>query len=122
MGKDNPTIAVAGKYDVKGWELRINIDSARKEMKGIAEVDFIGLGFVLMKKGALEKIQYPRFNQMYETKESGEIVYLGDDFSLCKQLKGKEVKLYVHPGVVVGHEKSIVFDGMKRIETIQKTM
>ena len=42
----------------------------------------------MMKPGVLEKIGYPWFNELYE--ERGErIEYLGDDFSLCKQLKAK---------------------------------
>ncbi len=107
MGPSNPTVAVAGWYK-EGKQARIQIPVAVKSEEDIMEVDYTGLGFVYMKAGVLEKIGYPWFHKLYE-EQDGEVKFLGDDFSLCNELREKGVKINVHTKVVVGHEKQVVY-------------
>jgi len=110
MGAKVPNIAVAGWWNARGEQQRLNIPAVLATEGSFMKVDFHGLGFLLQKKGVLERIGYPWFNELYELRGE-EYEYLGDDFSMCKQLKERGVDLYVHTKVAVGHEKTMVARG-----------
>lgn len=73
----------------------------------LIEVVFNGFGFVLMKKGVLEKIPYPWFKPT--SVNIGGINHLmGEDVAICRELKEQGVSIYVDPLCVVGHEKTFM--------------
>ena len=105
MGTTSPDAAVAGWYPNK----RVYIPELKKHAGEIVNVDFCGLGFLLVKKGIFEDMQYPWFWEMYsEPDENGVITYLGDDFSFCNHVRELGYVVNLHCGVIVGHEKTIV--------------
>lgn len=109
MGTAAPDIVVAGNDD-KG---RLTMSGLRKlnEVQGqtLVPIDFCGLGFVLVKQGVFEKLKYPWFWEMYaEPDDAGNIEYLGDDFSFCNHVKKAGYVIYLHSGVMLGHEKTWV--------------
>ncbi len=69
-------------------------------------VEYVGFGFILFKYGVFEKLKYPWFEPKYlQIKEAKD--FSMEDVSLCLKLKQDSIPLYVHPEVVVGHQKTI---------------
>jgi len=68
------------------------------------KVEYVGFGFVLFKYGVFEKLKYPWFEPTYlQIKDAHD--FSMEDVTLCLKLKKKNIDVYVHPEVVVGHEK-----------------
>lgn len=79
-----------------------------KDKKEILEVEYSGMGFMLVKKGVYEKLAYPYFSPI--TYDFGNDVkeFMSEDVSFCRRAKKAGFKIYVDPQVVVGHEKKVV--------------
>ena len=74
---------------------------------GLIPVDYCGFGFVLVKKGVFEKVEYPWFRPIYI--EMGECSdFTAEDVGFCMLAKQAGVSMLVDPTVVVGHEKHVV--------------
>lgn len=68
------------------------------------EVDYVGFGFTLIKKGVYESIEYAWHR--HENTENGE--YMSEDLSFMTRVREKGFKVFVHPHVHVGHLKEVV--------------
>ena len=71
----------------------------------VVEVDFIGFGMILIKKGVFEKIPFPHFSA---EKLGTNVNDMGEDFSFCIKAKRAGYKLYVHSKCRVGHIKEVM--------------
>tara|TARA_R110002051_G_scaffold185779_1_gene255209 strand:- start:3110 stop:3766 length:657 start_codon:yes stop_codon:yes gene_type:complete len=70
------------------------------------KVEYVGFGFILFKHGVFEQLEYPWFEPTYlQIKEAKD--FSMEDVTLCLKLKDNNVDVYVHPNVIVGHEKTI---------------
>lgn len=69
------------------------------------EVDFVGFGFILIKKGVIEKMDKPIFSMNYNTNLKE---YEGEDINFCRNAKDKGFKIVVHSKCRVGHEKNLI--------------
>ena len=70
------------------------------------KVEYVGFGFLLIKKGIFEQINYPWFEPTYlEIKDCKD--FSMEDVTLCLKLSKLNINIYVHPEVVVGHYKQI---------------
>ena len=70
------------------------------------KVEYVGFGFLLIKKGVFEQISYPWFEPTYlEIKDCKD--FSMEDVTLCLKLSKLNINIYVHPEVVVGHYKQI---------------
>lgn len=79
----------------------------------LMDVDYCGMGFMLIKRGVLETLEYPWFQPKLTTIQDmcGNIIvqdYNSEDVYLCKTLKDKGYQILVDTDVLVGHEKAIV--------------
>ncbi len=82
-------------------------EEAAKTADKLAKVFYAGMGFMMVRKGAFEKVTYPWFEPvMHEIEMSRD--FSSEDVSLCWKWAEKGVGIYIDPEVVVGHEKSIV--------------
>ena len=103
----------------KGGMPCMNMDEVKKarvNSKGLVDLGsynpqfdypWIGMGFMLVKRGVFEKLEYPWFYD--DNIRIGDIIAnRGDDISFCKKLKEAGIRLYMHPGVRVGHEKMVI--------------
>ena len=71
---------------------------------GLMEVDYNGMGFMLIKKGVFEKVKYPWFCQL--KKQIGDLEdYCSEDVAFCHLAQEAGFKIYIDPEIVVGHEK-----------------
>jgi len=70
------------------------------------KVEYVGFGFLLFKHGIFEQLQYPWFEPTYlQIKDATD--YSMEDVTLCLKLKKKNIDVYVHPEVIIGHEKLV---------------
>lgn len=109
---------------VKDWDLNYfrkhssfqflspkSIDEWKDKNPGkLMEVEYTGFGFILCKKGVFESLKYPWFSPIFERKISKDVVdFCSEDVSFCKKVLKKGYKIYIDPTIVVGHEKTIVY-------------
>jgi len=72
-------------------------------------VDYTGFGWVLIKKGVFETLEYPWFGPKLQVFESGEVQdFCGEDVSFCLDAKEKGYEIWCNPIIRVGHEKTRV--------------
>jgi hypothetical protein len=71
----------------------------------LIEVSYTGFGFMLVKKGVFEAIEYPWFRPLFHDMGNGVIDFSSEDTSMCKIFKENGFKIHVDPTVKVGHEK-----------------
>jgi len=73
----------------------------------LVEVAYSGFGFMLMKKGVMESLEYPWFKQL-EIKIGDNIVDMtSEDLCACLKLREKGYKIWVDPTICVGHQKTL---------------
>ncbi len=73
----------------------------------LIEVDYSGMGFMLVKYGVYEKLGFPWF-KMRINKVNNYSLLLSEDVVFCTKAKEYKYKIYVDPQVKLGHEKLIL--------------
>ena len=72
-------------------------------------VDYTGFGWVLIKKGVFERLEYPWFAPKMQVFDSGNVQDMcGEDVSFCLDAKKEGVVTWCDPRIRVGHEKTRV--------------
>jgi hypothetical protein len=70
-------------------------------------VDYTGFGWVLIKKGVFENLEYPWFAPKMQVFESGAVQDMcGEDVSFCLDAKDEGFEIWCDPRIRVGHEKT----------------
>jgi hypothetical protein len=73
----------------------------------LVEVAYTGMGFMLVKHGLFEKLEYPWFRPV--EKRIGDVVdFTMEDVAFCLRAKETGFTILVDPCVRVGHQKSLV--------------
>ena len=68
--------------------------------------DYTGFGWVLIKKGVFENLEYPWFAPKMQVFESGAVQDMcGEDVSFCLDAKEEGFEIWCDPRIRVGHEK-----------------
>jgi len=79
------------------------------DLKILFEVAYTGFGFMLIKNGVFEAIEYPWFRPLWEevVLDNGIIMsdYTSEDVGFCRTITEKGFKIYIDPNTIVGHEK-----------------
>lgn len=70
------------------------------------EVTFAGFAFLLVRRGVFEKMGYPPFTMVSVPWEGKQIVY-GEDVQWCLRAQELGFKIWAHPKVMLGHQKTI---------------
>ncbi len=104
------------EFFAKNGSFEFMTQDAIKAVKGggtrYMECEYMGMGFMLVKYGAIEKLTYPWFYREVQeiTTIDGKVVcdMPSEDVAFCKNLKAAGVKLMVDINVRVGHEKNLV--------------
>lgn len=91
----------------EGYAERMHWNDLALEYEPI-EVDGVGFGLLLVKEGVFEAIERPWFSHEMMPIKGGHTVMAGEDYSWCSKAKQAGYKIYLHPGVSVGHTKDIV--------------
>ena len=80
-----------------------------KQYKTPFDVEYCGMGFMLIKKNVIEQLTYPWFYaNMFNFNDTVK-EFTSEDVSFCMSLKKKNFKILINPNVRVGHEKTIVY-------------
>ena len=87
---------------------------ARSE-KNLVTCDWSGLGFMLIRKGVFESIDYPYFAHPEFMLEKN-LDVLGEDLYFGKKLKEAGIPIYVDPRVYLGHIKQRIIGGSLPLE------
>jgi len=102
--------ATVKDWDVETYKKNGRFDFLKKDFKNdkkLFEVSYTGFGFILIKKGVFEKIEYPwfkpRFIEMDHIRE-----FTMEDVTFCLEAKEKGFKIMIDPNVIVGHEKRLI--------------
>ena len=70
-------------------------------------VDYTGFGWVLIKNGVFENLEYPWFAPKMQVFDSGEVQDMcGEDVSFCLDAKAAGYEIWCDPQIRVGHEKT----------------
>ena len=80
-----------------------------KKIKSIKEplsVDYTGFGWILIKKGVFESLEYPWFRPVWENFGNDVLEFTSEDVGFCKNIKEKGFNIYVNTNIIVGHEKT----------------
>lgn len=80
-----------------------------QEKSDLIKVAYTGMGFMLVKKGVYEKLEYPWFRPV-EKRIGSMVDFTMEDVGFCLRICDLGYKVFVDPGVRVGHEKIIVLN------------
>ncbi|MDD5649347.1 MAG: hypothetical protein PHF86_02870 [Candidatus Nanoarchaeia archaeon] len=78
-----------------------------KNKNELINVAYTGMGFILIKKGVFESLNYPWFEPIFQTIGTAKD-FCAEDVSFCLKSKEKGFKIFIDPQIRVGHEKKIV--------------
>ena len=70
-------------------------------------VNYVGMGWMLVKKGVFEKIKYPWFEPLRK-KIGSSTEFTTEDVTFCHKAKDAGFQINIDPSIVVGHEKTVV--------------
>ena len=94
--------------DVDTWTK----DEKRVEGEKYMEVSYAGMGFFAVTKEVLNTLEYPYFwHPLIEIPGPEGKIYrdqCSEDVAFCRNLQAKGHKIFLHTGVRVGHEKSVI--------------
>ncbi len=71
------------------------------------QVDYIGFGWVLIKQGVFEKIEYPWFAPKMINLGDGIQDVCSEDVAFCRDAKDAGFEIWLDPTCRVGHEKTL---------------
>ena len=95
------------EYFKKNHKFKFLTPEDIRERKGLFEVSYAGMGFMLVKKGVFESVEYPWFCPLQ--KKIGDMVdFTSEDVGFCLKAQDKGYGIFVDPEVIAGHEKLIV--------------
>jgi len=78
------------------------------ENEELIEVSYSGMGFMMVKKGVFESIEYPWFtSESIQISENLKDI-ISEDASFCNKAKNAGFKIFIDPKIEVGHEKKII--------------
>ena len=81
------------------------VESISKKRKPFT-VDYTGFGWVLIKNGVFENLEYPWFAPKMQVFDSGKVKDMcGEDVSFCLDAKEKGIVTWCDPRIRGGHEK-----------------
>ena len=71
----------------------------------LMEIAYNGMGFMLIKNGVFESIQYPWFEPRRVELSNNIEDFASEDVSFCLKAREAGYKIYIDPTMIVGHEK-----------------
>lgn len=82
------------------------IKASNAGMETYTKVDYVGFGFILVKRGVFESIKYPWFcSRVAEYKDVGNQVLVSEDVGWCMRAREKEYDIHLDLSTVVTHQK-----------------
>lgn len=106
---NNTNYAVVKNWDVKYFQTNGMFEfMERSDIAGQTdpiEVCYTGFGFLLIKRGVFEKLEYPWFEPHVTDFGNGVKDFASEDVSFCIKARDAGFKIHIDPTVQLGHEK-----------------
>lgn len=110
--QDQKHFATVEKYDIELYKETGSYSFLTKEIledkPDIFPVEYTGFGWMLIKKGVIESMEYPWFRPEWTDFGSDIIDFTSEDVGFCMNAIKKGYKIYVNKQIHVGHEKSLI--------------
>lgn len=103
---------------VKNWDKEVFLKNGHfdflkysdiKDEKNLLKVSYTGFGFILVKRGIFESIEYPWFRSIKQEISDKIVDFAAEDVSMCLTMQDKNFDIFVDPTVIVGHEKKSIW-------------
>lgn len=94
---DYSKLSKNGSFEMMKWK-------DIKKYKSVFEVNYVGFGFVAIKQGVFESLEYPWFRPKW-VETSDILEFTSEDVGFCWSVLENGYKIYVDPSIRVGHEK-----------------
>lgn len=78
-----------------------------KDKKDLFTVNYVGMGWMLVKRGVFERINYPWFEPIRK-EIGGAVDFTMEDVAFCHKAIDAGFNINIDPTIIVGHEKTIV--------------
>ena len=98
-------------YDPKTASFKFLTPEIISKRKGLFSVSYTGFGWILMKKGVFESLEYPWFQPLWTEYElDGKKIrdFSMEDVAFCKMIVKKGFEIFIDPEIIIGHEKMMV--------------
>lgn len=95
------------EFNKKGEYHMLSVKEIEENSKPF-KVDYIGFGWVLIKKGVFEKLEYPWFAPRMRCMENEIQDLCSEDVAFCIDAKNAGFEIWLDPKCRVGHEKTLV--------------
>lgn len=110
---DQETYATVEKWDTEQYKKEgkfhfLTPDDVRRYRASVIEVDYSGMGWMLMKKGVVENLKYPWFAPVWIDVGNNMKEFSSEDVAFCQRIREAGYKIMANTNVVIGHEKSCV--------------
>jgi len=109
---DQVHYATVEKYNTKEYETNGNFTFLNDEIltnkPDIFPVEYTGFGWMLIKKGVIESMEYPWFRPEWMKFGNGVEEFTSEDVGFCINAIKKGYKIYINKKVHIGHEKSLI--------------
>lgn len=93
-----------GHYDF--WSR--DVLKEKQALGKLIPVAYVGFGFMLIKKGVFESLQYPFFSPKRIDFDTENVVeYASEDVSWCMDVRARGYEVLIDPHVIVAHQKLI---------------
>jgi GT2 family glycosyltransferase len=96
-----------GEYTCGAYDKKTGVSTPLKDPRGIMKVDWAGMGFMLIKKGVLERLKYP-WVKPYMTTIDGKTKMVYEDLGFCLRAKNHGFDVWIDSTVKLGHEKRVI--------------
>jgi len=73
----------------------------------LIEVDYTGMGFMLVRKGVFESLEYPWFRAI-EKRIGNMVDFTTEDVAFCLRAKENGFRIHIDTNVKLGHQKTII--------------
>ena len=94
-------------YFIKNGSFEFLTPKSIADEKELMAVSYTGMGFMLVKHGVFESLEYPWFAPI--TQHIGTMVdFTMEDVSFCLRAQEKGFSVMIDPQVIVGHEKKVI--------------
>ena len=87
-------------------EVKVFTPKDLENKSDLIEVDYSGMGFMMVRKGVFEALLYPWFYPITVSTSSGIVGFITEDIGFCLNAKKKGFVTYIDPKIKVGHEKT----------------
>jgi len=115
MMADNKHYAVVESWDNEKMLKEGNFEFLNREKlaekDGLFKVAYAGFGWMLIKKGVFESLEYPWFRPMWTEFTNGDKTikdFASEDATFCRMIAEKGFDVWVDPKTIVGHEKTVI--------------